>query len=232
MLKRARCLLKNMLLVAAGLFVAVQLWYAGWVLWYRDHNPALTAFMRHAIERREARYHDSSLRHRYVPYSRISSAAKRAVIGAEDSKFASHYGFDFEGIEHAMKKNLREGERVAGGSTITQQLAKNLFLSGRRSYLRKAQEAIITVEMETLLSKQRILELYLNYAEWGDGLYGIDTASRYYYGIPASQLGPWQASHLAAMLPKPRYYQRVGTTDWLAQKTDIIQRRLPNVILP
>jgi monofunctional biosynthetic peptidoglycan transglycosylase len=216
--------------VTAGLLV--QGWFALQVWQYRDSNPEMTAFMVDGLKRLRENDPQASLTYRFVGYERISPYMKRAAVAAEDAKFVSHYGFDLEGIQHALEKNLRQGEPVAGGSSISQQLAKNLFLSGSRSYLRKGQEALITLMIEAMLSKERILELYLNVAEWGNGLYGVEAAARYYYGIPASQLGPWQAARLAAMLPKPRFYQRVGSTDWLAQKTGIIQRRMPKVTVP
>lgn len=214
------------------LFVGLQLWYGAQVLWLRQHNPSMTSYMEIGLARLQESKPNAALTQHFVPYQHISDNAKRAVLGAEDSKFAHHFGFDVEGIRHAIKKNLHAGEKVAGGSTISQQLAKNLFLTGSRSYGRKVQEAIITLQLEVLLSKERIFELYLNYAEWGSGLYGIDAAAHYYFGTSASQLNSWQAARLAAMLPKPRYYQQVGSTEWLEQKTGILQRRMPKVILP
>lgn len=230
--QRTRRYSLRILLIVFLFFIGLQLWYGAQVLWLRQHNPTTTSYMEIGLARLHESRPNAVLTQRFVPYPKISDNAKRAVLGAEDSKFASHFGFDVEGIRHAIKKNLRAGEKVAGGSTISQQLAKNLFLTGSRSYGRKAQEAIITLQLEILLSKERILELYLNYAEWGSGLYGIDAASHYYFGISASQLNSWQAARLAAMLPKPRYYQQVGSTEWLEQKTGIIQRRMPKVILP
>lgn len=232
MWKSVRRQLKRLVLLLLLAFIALQCWFGGWVLWYKHHNPEHTAFMSRSLTRLQVHNPNATLTHIYVPYNQISNHAKRAVIGAEDSKFVQHIGFDVEGIQHALKKNLRQGERVAGGSTITQQLAKNLFLTGSRSYGRKAEEAIISLQLELFLSKQRILELYLNYAEWGDGLYGIEAASRHYFGVSAAQLSSWQAARLAAMLPKPRYYQRVGSTEWLQQKTGIILRRLDKVAIP
>lgn len=214
------------------IFMAMQLWYGAHVIWLRQHNPTMTSYMEIGLARLQKTHPNAVLTQHFVPYVHISDHAKRAVLGAEDSKFASHIGFDVEGIRHAIQKNLRAGEKVAGGSTISQQLAKNLFLTGSRSYGRKIQEAIITLQLEVLLSKERILELYLNYAEWGSGLYGIDAAAQYYFGVSASQLNSWQAARLAAMLPKPRYYQQVGSTEWLEQKTGILLRRMPQVTLP
>jgi monofunctional biosynthetic peptidoglycan transglycosylase len=151
---------------------------------------------------------DVELRHEWVPYEKISVHLKRAVIAAEDDGFIEHDGFDWEGIQRALEKNERKGRAVAGGSTITQQLAKNLFLSPSRSYLRKAQEAVITVMIEAVWSKRRILEVYLNVVEWGNGIFGCEAAARRYYGIPASRVGPDQAARLAVMLPNPRRYEK------------------------
>lgn len=227
-----KSLLRRSLVVMLAALIGMQLWYGVQIWWYREHAPLMTSFMERGLASMAQSRGKAQLQHRYVPYERISIEARRAVIAAEDSRFVEHFGFDLEGIQYALKKNLREGEPVAGGSTISQQLAKNLFLTGSRSYGRKLQEAIITLELEGLLSKRRILELYLNFAEWGEGIYGIEAAARYYYGVPASALNGWQAARLAAMLPKPRFYQQAGNTDWLVQKTGIILRRMPQVRIP
>ena len=227
LLKRTTRWLRRLLFWLLLAVIAVQGGYLFQVWQLRDDQPTQSAFMRRAQAQR-----DTPLRHHYVPYAAISVHAKRAVIGAEDSKFVQHHGIDFDGLRGAWQKNRAAGEAVAGGSTITQQLAKNLYLSGRRSYLRKAQEAMIALYMELLLDKQRILELYLNYAEWGDGLYGIEAGARHYFGISAARLDAWQAARLAAMLPKPRYYHRHGSTDWLQRKTAIVQRRAAQVEIP
>ncbi|MCB1837408.1 MAG: monofunctional biosynthetic peptidoglycan transglycosylase [Alcanivoracaceae bacterium] len=226
-LKRALRSLRLALLCLFLAVVAVQGWYLFQVWQLRASQPQHSAFMARAAAQRE-----QPLRHHYVPYSRISVHAKRAVIGAEDSKFVEHHGFDVEGLKHAWEKNRDAGTAVAGGSTITQQLAKNLFLSGKRSYVRKLQEAMIALYLETLLDKRRILELYLNYAEWGNGVYGIEAAARHHFGVSAAQLDAWQSARLAAMLPKPRFYDRHGSTDWLQQKTAIVQRRASQVAIP
>ncbi|MDA3877103.1 MAG: monofunctional biosynthetic peptidoglycan transglycosylase, partial [Halothiobacillus sp.] len=143
----------------------------------------------------------------WVKYSQISSAAKRAVGASEYDRFMDHWGFDFTGIQDAFEKNLAEGEFAAGGSTISQQLARNLFLSPSKTIGRKGEEALITVMLETVLGKRRILTLYLNVVEWGNLIYGIEAASRYYFHKPASQLTAHEAAFLAAMLPNPRFYQ-------------------------
>jgi monofunctional biosynthetic peptidoglycan transglycosylase len=177
------------LLALVALFVLVQSYFAAMILWYRFQPPRETAFMAQRLEELRAKDPKATLRYTWVPYARISTPLKRAVIAAEDAKFVEHGGFDWEGIAKAREKNDRKGRVVAGGSTITQQLAKNLFLSPAKSYLRKGQEAIITAMMEAMLPKQRILELYLNVIEWGNGVFGAEAAARRYYNAPAASLG-------------------------------------------
>ena len=157
----------------------------------------------------------------------------RIKIASEDAKFFQHDGFDWDGIRKAYEKNVREGEVVAGGSTITQQLAKNLFLTGERAFWRKAQEAAITVMIEVIMTKRRILELYLNVIEWGDdGVFGAEAAARYHFGTSASQLGPEQAARLAAMVPSPRSYGPGRTTPYLQRRTATILARMNQVRVP
>ncbi len=144
------------------------------------------------------------------------------MVAAEDAKFVEHEGFDWEGIQLAIEKNQRKGRVVAGGSTITQQLAKNLFLTPARSYVRKAEEAVITVMLEALLPKRRILEIYLNVVEWGSGVFGAEAAARKYFGVSAAQLSPEQAARLAAMAPNPRFYERNPGAPGLNRKIGII----------
>jgi monofunctional glycosyltransferase len=167
-----------------------------------------------------------------VRYDRISANLKRAVIVAEDAKFADHEGFDLEGIQRAMERNRHRGQAVAGGSTISQQLAKNLLLSGERTYLRKAQEALITLMLESVMDKERIFELYLNVAEWGEGLFGCEAAARHYFGVSSAALSPEQSARLAAMLPRPRFYDRNRDTVYLANYSTRILARMPAAQLP
>jgi monofunctional biosynthetic peptidoglycan transglycosylase len=167
-----------------------------------------------------------------VPYDRISIHLKRAVIAAEDARFLEHDGFDWEGIQAALDKNLKQGKLVAGGSTISQQLAKNLFLSGRRSFLRKGEEALITVMIEALWDKRRILEVYLNVAEWGERVYGAEAAARRYYKVSAASLTDWQSARLAAMLPRPSYYETHPNSRWLAIRTRLIARYMGQARVP
>ncbi|TAG72103.1 MAG: monofunctional biosynthetic peptidoglycan transglycosylase [Burkholderiales bacterium] len=220
------------LLSCVVMFMAVQVYFYALVLWYAEHPPQRTAFMSHRLGEAREKKPDASLRYQWVDYTKISRNLKRAMIAAEDSKFVEHEGFDWEGIQLAIEKNKSRGRYVAGGSTITQQLAKNLFLSPEKSYLRKGQEAIITLMLEYTLDKERILELYLNVIEWGNGVFGAEAASRRYFGISASQLSADQAARLAAMAPNPRFYERNGNAPGLRKKIGIIVARMPQVELP
>ena len=214
------------------ILVLVQGWYAMHILWWRDHAPGETAFMAMRDGELHAKGKTSRRAYQWIPYERISPALKRAMIAAEDARFVEHEGFDWEGIQQAMDKNYRKGRVVAGGSTITQQLAKNLFLSSQRSYWRKAEEAVITLMLEALLDKRRIFELYLNVIELGDGVFGAEAASRHYFGISAADLDASQAARLAAMAPNPRYYERHPDARGLARKIPIIMARMPSAELP
>ena len=196
------------LLAVVLLFVAYQLWLLGHVLWWKWMPPAETSFMSLRLDEISRDKPDAELHYRWVPYEKISIHLKRAVVAAEDDTFVDHEGFDWEGIQKAIEKNQKKGRMVAGGSTISQQLAKNLFLSPSRSYLRKAEEAIITVMIEALWDKRRILEVYLNVVEWGNGIFGCEAAAQRYYRVPAAQLAPAQAARLAVMMPNPRKYEK------------------------
>jgi monofunctional glycosyltransferase len=214
------------------LLILYQLWVLAHVAWWVNHNPATSAFMEERLEILQEKNPDAELRHRWVPYNQISNHLKRAVIAAEDAKFVDHEGFDWQGIQRAMVKNAKHGKIVAGGSTISQQLAKNLFLSGRRTPWRKGEEALITMMLERMMTKKRILDIYLNVIEWGDGVFGAEAAARHYFKISAAQLGPAQASKLAAMVPNPRFYDKNRSARGLLRKTRIIQRQLAAVEVP
>ena len=149
-----------------------------------------------------------------------------------DARFVEHEGFDWNGIQHAMDKNARRGRVVAGGSTITQQLAKNLFLSSERSYWRKGEEALITLMLEAVLDKRRIFEIYLNVIEWGSGIFGCEAAAHRYFGESAAQLSVEHAARLAAMAPNPRHYEKNPGSRGLALKIPIILARMPAAELP
>ena len=189
---------------ALALAVVYHAWIFVRVVWWRTNNPATTAFMEQGLVRLRAKNAKAQLRQQWVAYERISAHLKRAVIAAEDQKFLDHEGFDWEELEKAFEANQRRGRIRRGGSTISQQLAKNLFLSGERSYLRKGQEAVITAMIELTMEKRRILEIYLNVAEWGPGgIFGIEAGSRRAFGKPAGSLGAAEAALMAAMLPNP-----------------------------
>ena len=212
--------------LAFQVYVALKLW------WWADHNPTSTAFMDARLAVIREKSPSAKLKHQWVDYGRISSHLKRAILVAEDDRFVDHEGFDWESIQKAIDKNQKRGKVVAGGSTISQQLAKNLFLSGERSMLRKGEEALITLMMEQLLDKERILEIYLNVIEWGDGVFGAEAAARHYFGVSAAQLSQEQAAKLAAMVPRPRFYDRNRNAPWLLKKTQIILERMPRAQLP
>ncbi|MDD3352137.1 monofunctional biosynthetic peptidoglycan transglycosylase [Zoogloea sp.] len=222
---------KRGLLALVLLILAAQLWLLGHVLWWKWVPPDQTSFMRlRLIELRE-QDPGARLRYQWVPYEQISVHLKRAVVAAEDDRFVDHEGFDWEGIQKAIEKNQKKGRSVAGGSTISQQLAKNLFLSPSRSYLRKGQEAIITLMIEALWDKRRILEVYLNVVEWGNGLFGAEAAAQRYYRTPAALLGPAQAARLAVMLPNPRKYETRYDAR-LAAHASRIQGRMHTSVVP
>lgn len=226
----------HILAMLVGLLIAVFLAYQASVLlrlwWWVDHNPSSTAFMDARLDVMREKKPDAALKHQWVAYDKISTHLKRAVLVAEDDKFADHEGFDWDGIQKAIEKNQKKGKVVAGGSTISQQLAKNLFLSGERSFVRKGEEALITVMLEWMLDKERILEIYLNVIEWGDGVFGAEAAARHYYGVSSAKLSAEQAAKLAAMVPRPRFYDRNRNAPWLLKKTQIILARMPSAQLP
>lgn len=168
----------------------------------------------------------------WVDYDNIAKSVKQAAIVSEDAKFTQHHGFDFDSIESAIKENEAEGAIARGGSTISQQLAKNLFLTSHRSYIRKGEEAIIVLMMEGIWDKKRILEVYLNVVEFGDGIYGIESAARHYYGKSAKNLNREQAALLISMLPNPKYYQKNKNAKRLRNKQRIILRRMNSAVLP
>lgn len=222
----------KLLLLVVLAFVGLQLWFAGHLLAYRYTEPEQTSFMKIRLDQRQKANPNAEIWHEWVDYDAITINVKRAVVAAEDSTFVNHYGFDWNGIKNAVEKNLDKGKLVAGGSTISQQLAKNLFLSGERSLIRKAQEAGITLMMESLLTKRRILELYLNYAEWGDGVFGVQAAAWHYFDKPAAALSEWEAARLASMLPRPVHYDQNGANGTLKAKTNVIRKRMQHVWVP
>ncbi|OGA21249.1 MAG: monofunctional biosynthetic peptidoglycan transglycosylase [Betaproteobacteria bacterium RIFCSPLOWO2_02_FULL_67_26] len=220
------------MLFALIVLVGAQFWILAHIWYWTDHDPESTAFMRARLAIIREDEPNARLSHVWVPYRRISGHLKRAVVAAEDDKFVSHSGFDLEAMHKAYERNVREGEIVSGASTITQQLAKNLFLPGSRAWWRKAQEAVITVMLETVLSKRRILEIYLNVVEWGDGVYGAEAAARYHYATSAAALSPAQSARLAVMLPSPRSYPPGRDTVYLQQRSATILGRMQYARVP
>lgn len=212
-------------------FAVYEFWFLAQILYWVDNNPVTTRVMDTRLEALRPNQ-PRALEQKWTDYERISIHLKRAIIVAEDAKFVDHEGFDWEGIQRAMDKNQRRGKFVAGGSTITQQLAKNLFLSGERSLLRKGQEAILTAMLESAMDKRRIFEIYLNVAEWGENVFGAEAAARHYFGVDAAALEPEQAARLAAMLPRPRYYDRNRESPYLASYSDSILAQMSAAQVP
>jgi monofunctional biosynthetic peptidoglycan transglycosylase len=231
MILTRRFLLRLIVLIISIIFL-YQLWLFVHVWWWINHNPSSSAFMRARLDIMQNDDPDARLHHQWMPYEKISLNLKRAAMASEDAKFLEHDGFDWEGIQAAWEKDMKKGKVVAGGSTISQQLAKNLFLSGRRTPWRKAEEAMITVMMEHMMSKRRIFEIYLNIIEWGDGVFGAQAAAWHYYHVPARNLSPAQSARLAAMIPNPRYYDNNPNDRRLQRKTAIILRRMDYVYVP
>ena len=214
------------------LLLLYQLWIFAHIAWWVNHNPFTSAFMDQRLLIMQSKHPDAELRHQWVPYANISNNLKRAMIASEDAKFVDHEGFDWAGIQKAYEKNMKKGKVVAGGSTISQQLAKNLFLSTKRTPWRKAEEVLITVMLEQMMTKQRIFEIYLNVIEWGNGVFGAEAASRYYYRVSAAQLSAAQAAKLAAMVRNPRYYDLHREARGMLRKTEIILKRMNDAEIP
>jgi monofunctional biosynthetic peptidoglycan transglycosylase len=222
----------RLVLLAVLLVAALQLWYLGWVAWWKWENPRETAFMERERVRLQAANPKTQLRHQWVPYARISNHLKRAVITSEDARFVVHEGVDWEAMQKAYETNQKKGRPARGGSTISQQLAKNLFLSPDRSYWRKGQELVITYMIESLWDKRRILEVYLNVVEWGEGVFGAEAAARTYFGVSAAQLGPEASARMAAFLPNPKRYGRIRSGPYLDGRTATVLRYLPDAESP
>jgi len=240
----------GLLLIA---LLGLQLFFVARIATMAVVAPQSTSFQRSeawrvATERGTVRW-----RQQWVDYSQISNNLKRAVIASEDDGFTNHEGVDWDALEKAWEKNAKAEQKAAnqkpaakaapgkpapkppkvvGGSTITQQLAKNLFLSGERTLLRKGQEFVLTLMLEHLLSKQRILEIYLNSVEWGEGVFGAEAAAQHYFRKPASQLSSYEAARLAVMLPRPRYYEKLPNSGYLASRAEVIAGRMGGAQLP
>lgn len=188
----------------------------------QKNKPGKTAFMEYREEIWREKGIKKKIRNAWVPLSRISPYVMKAVIIAEDDKFWDHEGFDFEAMQKALEKDIKKKKIQAGGSTISQQLAKNLYLSPSKNPVRKVKEAIITWRMERQLSKRRIIELYLNVAEWGDGVFGIEAAALSHYGKHAADLDAWEAAKLASVLPNPRRYKPNGASRYVENQSERI----------
>ena len=229
-------------------FVGLQLFFVLRVLSMSWVMPESTAFQRSQAWQIVMRDGQLPWRQEVVSLSAISTTMRRAVLASEDAAFTQHQGIWWQSLESAWEKNAkakaqaekraqRQPEKpvtvkIVGGSTITQQLAKNLFLSGERTLLRKAQEALITLALETFLSKSRILEIYLNQVEWGEGVFGIEAAAQHYFRKSAAQLSAWESARLAVMLPRPRYFEKLPQSPYLAQRAETIVARMNSVVLP
>jgi monofunctional glycosyltransferase len=211
-----------------------HIWILCHIVYWNFYNPSTSALMQYRLDMLQKRNLNdrTKLQYKWIPYNLISPHLKRAVIAAEDAKFMEHKGFDYKAIQIAYKKNLRKRKIVAGGSTISQQLAKNLFLSTKKTPWRKIEEAIITLMLEKIMTKRRILEIYLNIIEWGNNVFGAKAAALHYYNISTSSLSAKQSARLAAMIPNPRFYDRNRNTPLLLKKSDIIRHRMTSARIP
>jgi monofunctional glycosyltransferase len=243
-----------LLVIIAG--AALQLFFVVRIALMATVDPQSTTFQRSEAYRLTVDKDRLRWRQQWVPYERISDNLKRAVIASEDSTFTNHDGVDWEALEKAWQRNAKAEEQAArqrpravpaqtsrparparapkivGGSTITQQLAKNLLLSGERTLLRKGQEVVLTFELERMLSKERILEIYLNNVEWGEGVFGAEAAAQHYYRKSAAHLSPYEAARLAVMLPRPKYFEKVPNSGYLANRASTIAARMQGAELP
>ncbi len=235
------------LCLLAGL--ALQLFFVLRIASMTVLSPESTSFQRSQIWQILQREGQLPWRQAWVDLAGISKNLQRAVLTSEDDTFARHDGIRWDAIEKAWNKNAKAQARaekqatqrpgkpppppkIVGGSTITQQLAKNLFLSGERTLLRKGQEMLITLMLEAFLPKQRILEIYLNSVEWGEGVFGAEAAAQHYFRKPATQLNAWEAARLAVMLPRPRHFEKLPNSPYLAERSEVIAGRMNSVVLP
>ena len=233
-------------------FAVLQLYFVARIAAMAVIDPQSTAFQRSEAWRVVNDKGALPWRQQWVPYAQISNQLKRAVVASEDDGFSNHDGVDWDALEKAWQRNAKaeasaaqrvqaaaaKGKpmprpaKVYGGSTITQQLAKNLFLSGERTFLRKGQEFVLTMLLEALLSKERILEIYLNSVEWGDGIFGAEAASQHYFRKPAAKLQAYEAAHLAVMLPRPKYFEKLPNSSYVAGRASVIVGRMGDASLP
>lgn len=214
------------------LVLAVQAWFFAHVVMLAFFDPTSSAFMDRERKRLAALQPPVSIRREWVGLQDIAPVARQAVIASEDANFMAHYGVDWRAIRAAQNVNRRRGRVALGGSTITMQLAKNMYLSPARSYMRKGQEIVIAHMMELVLGKRRILEIYMNSVEWGVGVFGVEAAARHYFKKSSSQLTPREAAWLAAILPAPKRYDRDRRAQSANRKATIILRRMPAARYP
>ena len=214
---RIRKLLKSLFLAILAIVLVIEGYYIAQVLWYSIAPVETSAYIESEKERL------GPVQFKPVLLRNVANDMVRATVAAEDARFTEHFGIEWEATGEAFVSNVIEGDRAPGGSTITQQTVKNLFLTHEKSYLRKVQEMILALVMEATWSKGRILQTYLNIAEFGEGIFGVEAASRHYYGISARRLFHWQSVWLAAILSNPRYYETHGSTDWLRHRIDVIE---------
>ncbi len=244
----------GLLLIAV---LALQLFFVARIAAMVAIDPQSTTFERSEAWRVLTEKGHFHWRQQWVGYAQISDNLKRAVIASEDDGFTNHDGVDWDALEKAWEKNAKaealvaklqanqkpgktpakaapvvRAPKIVGGSTITQQLAKNLFLSGERTFLRKGQEFVVTMLLEAFLSKERILEIYLNSVEWGDGVFGAEAAAQHYFRKPAARLSAYEAARLAVMLPRPKYFEKLPNSSYIAGRAGVIAGRLVNAELP
>jgi len=212
--------------------IATQIYFFAQIGIWTVLNPGSTAFMRADAWTLASTRPGTPLQRTWMPYDQISRNLKRAIIASEDANFVNNNGYETDAILQAWEKNKARGRIVAGGSTISQQLARNLFLSREKSYLRKAQELVITWMLELWMDKQRIFEIYLNSVEWGNGVYGAEAAAQYYYKTSAAKLTAGQSARLAVMLPRPKYFDDHRNSAYLASRARVIARRMGAAELP
>jgi monofunctional biosynthetic peptidoglycan transglycosylase len=216
---------------------ALGVLYHGYILFQvirlKSNNPLSTALIDQRAREAESNGQTPKREQSWVPYERISPNLVRAVLAGEDSRFFDHSGFDWEQIQKAIEKDWAEKRFSRGASTVSQQLAKNLFLSTSKNPIRKLHEALITWEMERILGKRRILELYMNVIEWGDGIYGAEAAARHYFKTSASSLSAEQAAFLSAIIPNPRgAYNPIKHRRRVERRRYLIQRLMRHVVIP
>ena len=218
----------RILLILISFVLLIQLWVFASLVWWRTHPVETTMFMR--LDYLSDR--SKPIQHEWRDYDQISDYFKHAVVAAEDGKFMHHHGFDWDGMKVALERNKDKGQLVAGGSTISQQLAKNLFLYNKRSFLRKGQEAIITWMMERMWSKERILEVYMNSVEFGENIYGVEAATQYYFGKSSRSMTREQAVFLTSILPNPKYFQHNRHDKKLKYRKRMIQKYMRYSSIP